>query len=325
MNCPVCGTDLNGNQFCPNCGANMSAFEGVSQDKVIVNQTPAQQMAAGDDSVTQLIPENYMNSTGDDTVTQLIPENYMSAQGDDTATVMLDPNQVQQYTPNQQPTFAQTPSMNQATPAYGYQPIQPQFNQANYQSGSGQSQSFGVVKAVPVASKIVSLSSLIIIVALLVSCIVLITKPLFYITQSYAGGVFSKEEIEEAVISQDEDDYEEANQAAQIFVAIIIVLVIIAALNAWSCYLRISKGCVKSPVNKAVGNFVFCFFGVAVFIIFKSMIDEVVKDGIYYGSYTPDEAAMFNVYSLVFVLGLISCLVNIVNIITSATAKNAVR
>ena len=210
MNCPVCGTDVSGNQFCPNCGANMSAFEGVSQDKVIVNQTPAQQMAAGDDSVTQLIPENYMNTTGDDTVTQLIPENYMSAQGDDTATVMLDPNQVQQYMPNQQPAFAQAQNMNQATPAYGYQPMQPQFNQPTYQSGNGQASSFSGVKTVPTVSKVFSLASLIVVVALLISCIVLITKPLFYITQSYTGGVFSKEEIEEAVISQDEDDYEEA-------------------------------------------------------------------------------------------------------------------
>ncbi len=331
MNCPVCGTDVNGNQFCPNCGGNMSAFQGVTPDKVIINQTPEQQMAAGDDTVTQLIPENYMTSTGDDGVTQLIPENYMTSQGDDTATVMLDPAQVQQRMPNQQPAFAQasTPGFQQpyGQPQMGYQ--QPAFNQApvgGYQNNYNQPAGFGGgAKKSPAASKWVSLASLIITAGLLIALIVLITKPLFYITQSYMGGVATNDEIEIAMIGQDQDDYEEANQSARLLFGVAIVFVLIATLNAWSCYARISKDCVKSPLNKAVGTFVLGLIGMIIFIVLKSMLDEVVVDGIYYGAFTPEDAAKFNVYNLSFLLGIVSIFVNLANIFTSAAAKKATR
>lgn len=329
MNCPVCGMEVNDAQFCPGCGANMSAFEGVSQDKVIVNQTPEQQMAAGDDSVTQLIPENYMNATGDDSVTQLIPENYMTSQGDDTATVMLDPSQVQQYMPNQQPAFAQqpvfnqAPYMNQTAPMNGYQ--QPVFNQG-YQQGSGQMTGFGgAVKKVSAVSRGFGLASLILMAVLLVSCIIFMIKPLFYITQSYCGGIFSNEEVEEAIIEQDEDDYEEANKSAQILFGAVAVLVLMATLNAWSCFARLNNNCVKSPVNKAVGNFVFGLIGIAIFLVLKNKLDEIVSDGISYGPFSAEEAAMFNVYSLIFVLGIVSVVVNLINIFTAASAKKSVR
>lgn len=288
----------------------------------------------GDDSVTQIIPENYMTSTGDDSVTQIIPENYMTAQGDDTATVMLDPSQVQMTMSNQQPAFVQqpifnqAPNMNQAASGNGYQQgyANPQMNyQAGYQQPAF-NQGYGrTVKAVPPASKGVSLASMIIMIALLVSCIVLVTKPLFYVTQSYCGGIFSADEIEEEMVGQDEDDYEEANTSARIMFGITAVFALIGALNAWSCFARIKNNCVKSPVNKAVGNFVFGLIGVAVFVIIRSMLDEVVTDGISYGAFSEAEASMFNVYGLVFVLGIVSVVVNLVNIFTASAAKKATR
>lgn len=327
MNCPVCGTEVNNSQFCTGCGANMSAFEGVSQDKVIVNQTPEQQMAAGDDSVTQLIPENYMTAAGDDSVTQLIPENYMTAQGDDTATVMLDPSQVPQYMPNQQPAFAQAPTvqpMFAQAPVGGYQQPYAQPQQM-YQQASSQMSSFGGVKKVSPASKGVAIGSLALMAVLLVCFVIFITKPLFYICQSYVGGVASDEIIEDEIVGVDEDDYDEANNSARLLFGAAAVMVLIGALNAWSCFARIKNNCVKSPVNKAVGNFVFGLLGVIIFVVIKSMLDEVVTDGISYGMYTADEAAMFNIYSLLTVLGVVTTIVNLVNIFTASAAKKATR
>lgn len=331
MNCPVCGMEVNNAQFCPSCGANMSAFDGVSQDKVIVNQTPEQQLAAGDDSVTQLIPENYMNSTGDDSVTQLIPDNYMNSMGDDSATVMLDPSQVQAVMPAMQPGFSQAtangfqPGFNQAA-ANGFQPG---FNQAaanGFQPGYSQSAGYGVKNfGVPVSSKAFSLASVIVMLALLVCCVVLITKPLYYITQSYVGNYITGEELEEEVIGQDEDDYDEANQSARIFVAAVMFFLLIGFINSLSCFMRINANCVKSPVNKAVGAFVLGLIGAAIFVVLKVMLDDVVSDGIDYGDLTPEKAKMFNVYSLSFVLCIVSVVVNFVNIITASVAKKATR
>lgn len=309
MNCPVCGMEVNGTQFCPSCGANMSAFEGVSKDKVIINQTPEQQLAAGDDSVTQLIPENYMSSTGDDSVTQLIPENYMSAQGDDTATVMLDPSQVQRYMPNQQPVFNQAPSMVSTQGGYSQ----------NINASYG-----GVAKKVSGVSRGFSLASLILSLALLVSCVVFVTKPLFYIVQSYCGGIYTDEEVQEAVVEQDEDDYEDTNTGVQIIVAVGILLVLIAALNAWSCLARLNNNCIKSPVNKAVGCFVFNLILTVPFIILKFMLDDVIVENSS-GMFTPEEMDMFNIYDMIAVLGVVVVIISLVNIFTSASAKKSVR
>ncbi len=311
MNCPVCGMEVNDVQFCPSCGANMSAFEGVPQDKVIINQTPAQQMTAGDDSVTQLIPDNYMTSTGDD-----------------TATVMLDPNLVSQRMPNQQPQFNQGHVGGYQQPQFNQQqgmPIQPGYQQA-YQPNYGQPVSYGgALKQSPAVSKAFSLASLIIMLALLVSCVILMTKPLYYITQSYVGGVMSGEELEEEVVGQDEDDYEDANNSARIFVVAVMILVVIGSINSWICFMRIKTNCVKSPVNKAVGAFVLGLMGSAIFVILKTMLDEVISDGLDYGGFTPKEAAMFNVYSFAFVLCIVSTIVNLVNIFTASMAKSATR
>ena len=328
MNCPVCGMEVNDNQFCPACGANMAAFEGVAQDKVIINQTPEQQMAAGDDSVTQLIPENYMTAKGDDSVTQLIPENYMTAKGDDEATVMLDPSQTPQYMPNQQPAFGQAPINPQPAfaqaPMGGYQQqyVQPQ---QMYQQPSAHMSGFGSAKKVSPVSKYVSIGSMALMVVLLFCFVIFITKPLFYICQSYLGGVASDEMIEDEIVGMDEDDYEDANNSARLLFGAAAVMVLIGALNAWSCFARIKNNCVKSPVNKAVGNFVFGLLGVIIFVVIKSMLDEVVTDGINYGIYSTDEAAMFNVYSLLTILGIVSVILNLVNIFTASAAKKATR
>ncbi len=328
MNCPVCGMEVNDNQFCPACGANMAAFEGVAQDKVIINQTPEQQMAAGDDSVTQLIPENYMTAKGDDSVTQLIPENYMTAKGDDEATVMLDPNQAPQYMPNQQPAFAQAPINPQPAfaqaPMGGYQQqyVQPQ---QMYQQPSAHMSGFGSAKKVLPVSKYVSIGSMALMAVLLLCFVIFITKPLFYICQSYIGGVYSDEILEDEIVGMDEDDYEEANNSARLLFGAAAVMVLIGALNAWSCFARINNNCVKSPVNKAVGSFVFGLIGLIIFVVIKSMLDEIVTDGISYGMYSADEAAMFNVYSLITILGIVSVIVNLVNIFTASAAKKATR
>ena len=96
MNCPICGNYVeDGTNFCTACGARMSSFAGVSPDKIIVNQTPEEQMAIGDDTDTHLMPENYQDGVGDDSVTQLIPENYMKQQGDDSVTQLIPENYMQ--------------------------------------------------------------------------------------------------------------------------------------------------------------------------------------------------------------------------------------
>ena len=93
MICPICNENIDdGIKYCTSCGAEVAAFAGVTPDKIIVNQTPEQQQEMGDDSVTQLIPENYMTAEGDDSVTQLIPENYMTAEGDDSVTQLIPEN-----------------------------------------------------------------------------------------------------------------------------------------------------------------------------------------------------------------------------------------
>ncbi|MBO5390151.1 MAG: hypothetical protein J6A59_18815 [Lachnospiraceae bacterium] len=358
MNCPICGMDTNGAQFCPSCGADMSAFAGVSKDKVIVNQTPEQQLAAGDDSVTQLIPENYMNATGDDSVTQLIPENFMNSKGDDSATVMLDPSQVQMTMPNTTPAFSQTPTgsirqpQNMQAAGMGVQPGYQQFNQGtgmnaqsgyqqfnqgagmavqpgiaqSYQAGYNQPTSYKAKNSgVPVVSKAFSLASLIIMLALLICCVVLITKPLYYITQSYVGNYITGEELEDEVIGQDEDDYQEANKAARVFVGAVSFFLLIGLMNSVSCFMRVNSGCMKSPVNKAVGAFVMGLIGAAIFVVLKVMLDDVVSDGIDYGDLTPEKAKMFNVYSMAFVLCIVSAVVNFVNIFTASAAKKVTR
>ena len=93
MICPICNENIDdGIKYCTSCGAEIAAFAGVTPDKIIVNQTPEQQQEMGDDSVTQLIPENYMTAEGDDSVTQLLPENYMTAEGDDSVTQLIPEN-----------------------------------------------------------------------------------------------------------------------------------------------------------------------------------------------------------------------------------------
>lgn len=330
MNCPVCGTEVINNQLCPVCGANISDLAGVSQDKIIYNQTPEQQLAAGDDSVTQLIPENYMSATGDDNVTQLIPENYMTSQGDDTATVMLDPAQTPQYMPNQQPIFAQAPMGGFQQPGFAQAPMngfqQPGFNQGGYQQGFGQPVGFnGGGKSVSPLSKYMGLANMILTIVLLVSCVIYLTKPIMFAFQSYYGGVLLDEEVVELVIEQDPDGYEDANAGYQIFVGVAVVLIIIAVLNAWSCYARLSKGCVKSPVNKAVGAFVLGLIGVGIIIAIKVFTDGVIMDTAADLDFDLADTSKFNVYNLTFILGIVSVIVNFINIFTSVAAKKATR
>jgi len=300
MNCPVCGMEMGNNQYCPNCGANMAAFQGVSQDKVIINQTPQQQMAMGDDSVTQLIPENYMNATGDD-----------------TATVMLDPNQAPQYMPNQQPMFAQAPVNNQPAfnqmPAGGFQ--QPIYN-PNVASSYGATNTKGGIKVY----------SLICFLAILLAMVVtgiFMTKPIFYILQSYAGGYMDDDEIIEEMY--DMGDVQEANMAYRIFIGAMLVLFVIAALNAWVAYARVNTGCIKSPFNKSVGAFVFSMLAFAIIAFLTFGLGAEVED--FANDYADElkDYAKFNVYNLCFYTSLIAMLLNLGAMFTSASAKRKTR
>ena len=93
MNCKVCGSVIeDGVDFCPVCGASIESFANVQPSKIIYNQSPSVQNYVGDDSVTQLIPQNYGAAQGDDSVTQLIPQNYGAAQGDDSVTQLIPQN-----------------------------------------------------------------------------------------------------------------------------------------------------------------------------------------------------------------------------------------
>ena len=97
MNCKVCGSVIeDGVDFCPVCGASIESFANVQPSKIIYNQSPSVQNYVGDDSVTQLIPQNYGAAQGDDSVTQLIPQNYGAAQGDDSVTQLI--TESNQYT-----------------------------------------------------------------------------------------------------------------------------------------------------------------------------------------------------------------------------------
>lgn len=337
MNCPICGANIDaGTVACPICGADMTSFAGVPQDKIIVNQSEAQHMAAGDDTVTQLIPENYMQSVGDDTVTQLIPENYMQAQGDDTATVMLDPNQAQQYMPNQQQSYAQ-PAFQQAQgyaqqgfnqQANSYQQPQPGYQQAyqpNYQQRFNPSAVGGVKKQSPLY-KGVSLATLVLLVVTIISCLIFMIKPIYYTVESFVGGAADEELIEEAMEMQgDEEETEEANNAYRIFVVIAVAFLLIATINALVCFMKINAGCIKSPNLQAVGAFIFTIVGAAVIIGLNLAFKEAIGDGLDYGDFSPSEAKKFNVYELMYVLGVASIVVSFVNIITSAMAKKSAR
>ncbi|MBR3600342.1 MAG: zinc-ribbon domain-containing protein [Lachnospiraceae bacterium] len=327
MNCSVCGANIpEGSTFCSVCGADMVAFAGVPQDKIIVNQTEAQHMAAGDDTVTQLIPENYMQSAGDDTVTQLIPENYMQAQGDDTATVMLDPNLTPQYTSNQQPAFSQGPGVgyqqSYAQPQMGYQQsvVQPMY-QPNYQQNFNSSASYGRKKQSPLFNGI-SLGTLVLILATVISCLVFMIKPVYYTIESFIGGAADEELIEEAMEMQGgEDEVNEVNNAYRIFIVIAVVFLVIATINALVCFLKVNAGCIKSPTLQAVGAFILTLIGAAVIIALHVMFKDAIGDGLDYGNFSPEEVKKFNVYDLMYVLGIVSIVVSFVNIITSAMAR----
>ncbi len=328
MNCPVCGVNVDNSQFCPNCGADISAFAGVPQEKIIVNQTPAQQMAAGDDSVTQLIPENYMSAKGDDSVTQLIPENYMSAKGDDTATVMLDPSQTPQYMPNQQPAFVQAPNMNQA-PMGGYQQPygQPQQMYQNPQAGYQQGAGFGGANNISNGLKIFALIGLLSLILAILVNVIFATKPLFYIYQSYVGGMYSDDVIEEQIEYEQryDDDYEGVEMAYKVFAIVIILLLVGGALNAWSAYSRVNNGCVKSPVNKSVGAFVFSLLAFAVIAFLRFGLGEELDDFFSSAYYSQSDLKKFNVYDLCYYVNLIAALVNLAEIFTSSSAKSKAR
>ena len=112
MNCKVCGSVIeDGADFCPVCGASIESFANVQPSKIIYNQSPSVQNYVGDDSVTQLIPQNYGAAQGDDSVTQLIPQNYGATQGDDSVTQLI--TESNQYT---QPPYNNNTANNMSYP-----------------------------------------------------------------------------------------------------------------------------------------------------------------------------------------------------------------
>lgn len=182
-------------------------------------------------------------------------------------------------------------------------------------------------KAVSAVNKGVGLANAILLFGLLILYLIFLTKPLFYFTQSYCGGIFDAEEVMEICIEESHDlqRYEETNIGFQIIVGGASLFVFIALLNAVSCALRLYKNCPKSPVNKAVGSFCFVLPVAVLYGALKIVMDHAFKVTVEQDSvFTVEELAMFNVCDGVFWLGTVVLVLGLINIITSVKAKKEV-
>ncbi len=289
MKCPICGENIiEGERFCSSCGADMTAFGEVSSDKVIYNQTPEEQMEAGDDGVTQLIPENYMTAKGDDSVTQLIPENYMTAKGDDTATVMID-------------------SMAQNNMGI----VPPAFNpNANYVSDSG----MGTIRKSPILATVYMGVTLLIMAVLLVVTILYAKDPVFYMVDSHVGGIVNADMIIQALFGADIDS---VNSVFNIVCIVAIIFFALATFNALLVFLRSLKGGLKSPIFPSIFAVIFASIGVCVFTYARKFFEAVLEEE-YATIY--DKIDNFNIYDLQGVLCIVAAVALALNIVVVVVA-----
>lgn len=174
-----------------------------------------------------------------------------------------------------------------------------------------------------VCSRGFAFASLIMTLVLVISCSIFIVKPLFYVVQSYCGGCYSDEEVLEITIDESGDmaRHEKTEMEARIVVGGGIGLFCIALLNAWVCLRRLNNNCIKSPVNKAVGCFVFNLLAVVVISTLKFMLDAVAKEN--NGTYIYEEMNMFNVFDFIVYAGLLAVLISLINVFTATLAKKA--
>lgn len=191
--------------------------------------------------------------------------------------------------------------------------------------GSTQCPNCGMkTKAVPAVYKGVGLVNGIVLLVLFALYIVFLTKPIFYFTQSYCGGVFNEKEVMEVCIAEcrDLERYEKTNGEFQIIVGGACFFLFIALLNAVSCALRLFENCPKSPVNKAVGSFFFTLSVTGLYGTLKIAMNYAVQIAAEHESvFTAKELDMFNVCDAVFWLGIVATLISLINIITSVNAK----
>ncbi len=289
MKCPICGDNVNDMEpFCPSCGADMGAFAKVTPDKVIYNQTPQEQQAVGDDSVTELIPENYMQTSGDDGVTELIPENYMTAQGDDSVTELI-PENYMQVQPQQQ--FANT--------GYNVQPRQQFSNQGGY------------VQPAPKGGLIFGVLTLIALVITLVSGIIYITDPVFYVFQSFCGGEIPDSTIRADLMTQ--NGYENVKDMLIAFTVVSMVLIVISIINSVVTLMRTKARSIKRPLASSIGAFITGLLGVGIITVLKVVLYLGVMEE------RDEERLMmqFNIMDLYCLFGVIAAIMLFINIFVS--------
>ncbi len=315
MNCPICGNYVeDGTNFCTACGARMSSFAGVSPDKIIVNQTPEEQMAIGDDTDTHLIPENYQDGVGDDSVTQLIPENYMNQQGDDSVTQLIPENYMQ--IPNiTQPQMGfqlhQTqmqPNMQQPMAGPVYQQPQPMAGPVYQQPA------MKAATGIAASNRAVSVITVAILALAMVIAVIVAMKPLFYYTQSYVGSVYTNNATLQRFIMMEDPDGELDGMLKIVCFAVtglyfISLLLSVAVMN------KTKNATVKPAVKR---SFLAALFTVAAsgFMIF---FDTFTKDEL---GNRYEDMEKFNIYNVFIIACVVVAVATLINFFAAIIAKS---